>query len=146
MGKKGDVSKLELESLNGAIDEFQRNEKRLDESVQTALISGTPDPLIADQINRGMMTVERNWLIPGGIPGRPWYKHALYACRQTYAHLELPGLTEAVEDGDVPLAQRQAAILEVALRNNAELVNELDRSLACGGNLTRQDEPLCSAH
>ena len=57
------------------------------------------------------MAVERNWLIPGGIPGRPWYKHALYACRQTYAHLELPGLTEAAEIGDTPVAQRQATIL-----------------------------------
>ena len=82
--------------------------------------SGSVDPLIADQINRGMMAVERNWLIPGGIPGRPWYKHALYACRQTYAHLELPGLTEAAEIGDTPVAQQQATILVDALRTNTD--------------------------
>ena len=44
-----------------------------------------------------MMQVERNWLNPDGIPGRPWFKHMLYGARFTYAHLELPGLTEAVE-------------------------------------------------
>ncbi len=146
LGRKSDLSKLELGSLNGAIDEFERSGSRLDVSVQTALVSGLLDPLSADQINRGMMSVERNWLIPGGIPGRPWYKHALYACRQTYAHLELPGLTEAVESGDWPLAQRQASILEAALRTNTELVNQLNRGLACTGNLVRQGESLCAAH
>ena len=44
-----------------------------------------------------MMQVERNWLNPDGIPERPWFKHILYGARFTYAHLELPGLTEAVE-------------------------------------------------
>ena len=36
-----------------------------------------------------MMQVERNWLNPDGIPGRPWFKHILYGARFTYAHLEL---------------------------------------------------------
>ena len=34
-----------------------------------------------------MMQVERNWLNPDGIPGRPWFKHILYGARFTYAHL-----------------------------------------------------------
>ena len=58
-----------------------------------------------------MMQVERNWLNPDGIPGRAWFKHTLYGARFTYAHLELPGLTEAVEKQDWPTAQRQAEIL-----------------------------------
>jgi N-acetylated-alpha-linked acidic dipeptidase len=140
-----DLSLLELAPLNGAIDEFEHSGRRLNESVQTAVVSERLDPLIADQINRGMMSVERNWLNPGGIPGRPWYKHLLYACRQTYAHLELPGLTEAVESGDFPAAQRQAGLLEVALRTNAELVNQLNQQLACAGGLTGRGASLCTA-
>ena len=145
LAKKSDLSKLDLESLHEAIDEFERGGKILNESVQTALESGTLDSLLADQINRGMMSIERNWLAPGGIPGRPWYKHLLYACRQTYAHLELPGLTEAAESGDMPLAQQQAALLGAALRTNTELVNQLNRELACAGGLTRRGVPLCPA-
>jgi N-acetylated-alpha-linked acidic dipeptidase len=145
LARESDLSKLDLESLHQAIDEFERGGKILNESVQTALASGTLDPLLADQINRGMMSIERNWLAPGGIPGRPWYKHLLYACRQTYAHLELPGLTEAAESGDMPVAQRQAAILEGALRNNTELVNQLNRELACARGLTKQGVSLCPA-
>ena len=145
LGKSGDLSKIDLASLNGAIDAFEHGGSRLDESMHAALVSGTLDPLTADQINRGMMSVERNWLIPEGVPGRPWYKHALYACRQTYAHLELPGLTEAVESGDVPRAQQQTAVLTGALKYNTELVSQLDRALACAGNLTQDGKALCAA-
>ena len=59
-----------------------------------------------------MMQVERNWLNPDGIPGRPWFKHILYGARFTYAHLELPGLTEAVEKGDWTTARQQGEILQ----------------------------------
>jgi N-acetylated-alpha-linked acidic dipeptidase len=80
-------------------------------------------------LNQGMMQVERNWLNPDGIPGRPWFKHILYGARFTYAHLELPGLTEAVEKQDWHTAEQQAEILERALHNNTRLLNELDQRL-----------------
>jgi N-acetylated-alpha-linked acidic dipeptidase len=76
-----------------------------------------------------MMQVERNWLNPDGIPGRPWFKHILYGARFTYAHLELPGLTEAVEKQDWPIAKQQAEILERALHNNTKLLDELRQHL-----------------
>jgi N-acetylated-alpha-linked acidic dipeptidase len=144
LARKSDLSKVDVDSLRGAIDEFERAGKGLNESVQAALASGPLDPLLADQINRGMMNIERSWLNPEGIPGRPWYKHLLYACRQTYAHLELPGLTEAAESGDLPTAQRQVALLEAALRNNAQLVDQLNRELACTSGLTRPGSSVCS--
>jgi N-acetylated-alpha-linked acidic dipeptidase len=68
------------------------------------------------------MEVEANWLHSDGIPGRPWFKHILYAARYTYAHLELPGLTEAIERQDWPVAREQAAILHTALTNNVNLL------------------------
>jgi N-acetylated-alpha-linked acidic dipeptidase len=144
LAAKSDLSRLNLDSLRRAIDEFERGGKKLTASLQTALASGTLDPLLADQINRGMMSVERNWIIPGGIPGRPWYRHLLYACRQTYAHLELPGLTEAVEGGDLLTAQRQAGLLETALRNNADLVNQLNLQLACASGLSNHGVSVCA--
>ena len=72
------------------------------------------------------MQVERNWLNPSGIPGRPWFKHILYGARYTYAHLELPGLTEATEKGDWTTANQQAAILQRALANNTQLVETVE--------------------
>lgn len=83
-------------------------------------------------LNRTIMDVESNWLTPEGIPGRPWFKHLLYSARYTYAHLELPGLTEAAEKGDWKLAQQQAGLLQAAIKKNTELLRtakaELERA------------------
>ena len=76
-----------------------------------------------------MMQVERNWLNPDGIPGRPWFKHILYGARFTYAHLELPGLTEAVEAQDWPRAKQQAEILQRALTKNTKLLQDLNETV-----------------
>ncbi len=120
---------LDLTPVLTAIDEFEAAGKRLDESASRALASGPIDPKLAATINHGTMQVERNWLNPDGIPGRPWFKHILYGARFTYAHLELPGLTEAVEKQDWTTAKQQAEILRKALVNNTKLVNQLNSSL-----------------
>jgi len=73
-------------------------------------------------LNAQLQQVESNWLDPAGIPGRPWFKHLIYAARYTYAHLEYPGLTEAVEDGDWPRATEQAALIDVAVVRNTALL------------------------
>jgi N-acetylated-alpha-linked acidic dipeptidase len=76
-----------------------------------------------------MLQVERNWLNPEGIPGRPWFKHMLYGARFTYAHLELPGLTEAVEQGDWQRANQQAQILQAAVDRNTKLIDGITAEL-----------------
>jgi N-acetylated-alpha-linked acidic dipeptidase len=126
---KNDMSQLDLKPVLDAIDDFEAAGKHLDDSVTRALTSGTIDPKLAATINHGTMQVERNWLNPDGIPGRPWFKHILYGARYTYAHLELPGLTEAVEKQDWPTAKLQAEILRQALINNTKLVNDLNSNL-----------------
>jgi N-acetylated-alpha-linked acidic dipeptidase len=120
---------LDLKPVLDAIDDFEAAGKRLDESAARALATGAIDPKLAATINHGAMQVERNWLNPDGIPGRPWFKHILYGARFTYAHLELPGLTEAVEKQDWPTAKQQAEILRQALINNTKLVNDLNATL-----------------
>src|SRR5271163_900922 len=129
MGTRNDTSQLDLKPVLDAIDAFEAAGKRLDESANRALASGAIDPKLADTINHGAMQVERNWLNPDGIPGRPWFKHILYGARFTYAHLELPGLTEAVEKQDWATAKQQAEILRQALINNTKLVSQLNSSL-----------------
>ncbi len=120
---------LDLKPILDAIDDFEAAGKRLDESAARALAAGPIDPKLAATINHGAMQVERNWLNPDGIPGRPWFKHILYGARYTYAHMELPGLTEAVEKQDWPTAKQQAEILRQALMNNTKLVDELNAKL-----------------
>ena len=129
MSRGKDLSELDLKPVLDDIDKFEAAGQRLNESVTRALKSGPLDPKLADTVNHGMMQVERNWLNPDGIPGRPWFKHILYGARFTYAHLELPGLTEAVEKQDWETAKQQARILQQALEGNAKLLDELGSQL-----------------
>jgi N-acetylated-alpha-linked acidic dipeptidase len=129
LNKGNDMTKLDLAGVEKEIDSFEVAGKRLNESVNRKLASGAVDPKLAFRLNHAMMQVERNWLNPDGIPGRPWFKHILYGARFSYAHLELPGLTEAVEKQDWGTAKQQTEILERALAKNTKLVNELQHDL-----------------
>jgi N-acetylated-alpha-linked acidic dipeptidase len=132
LSKGKDLSQLDLKPVLAAIDEFEAAGKRLNDATTRALNSGAIDHDLTARINAGSMQLERNWLNPDGIPGRPWFKHILYGARFTYAHLELPALTEAVEKQDWTTAKQQAEILEQALEKNTQLVDQLSVSLSAG--------------
>jgi N-acetylated-alpha-linked acidic dipeptidase len=121
---------LDLTAIMQAINDFESAGKKLNESLIRKSATGPIDPKQAARLNHGMMQVERNWLNPDGIPGRPWFKHILYGARYTYAHLELPGLTEAVENQDWPVARQQAEILQRALETNTRLLQDLNAGLS----------------
>jgi N-acetylated-alpha-linked acidic dipeptidase len=127
--KGKDMTKLDLSGVRKEIDAFEAAGKRLNASLSWKPGSGPIDPKLALSVNHGMMQVERNWLNPDGIPGRPWFKHILYGARFTYAHLELPGLTEAVEKQDWTTAKQQAEILQRALEKNTKVVDNLNSDL-----------------
>jgi N-acetylated-alpha-linked acidic dipeptidase len=120
---------LDLMPILEAIDAFEKAGKSLNDSLTRKLSSGAINPQQAAALNHGMMQLERNWLNPSGIPGRPWFKHILYGARFTYAHLELPGLTEAVEKQDWTTAKQQAEILQRAVEKNTKLLNDLNSTL-----------------
>jgi len=128
-------TKIDLVPLQDRVAAFEAAGRELNESVSRAISHGRLNAAETDRINEELMQVERNWCNPAGIPGRPWWKHSLYGARYTYAHLELPGLTEASEASDWASASEQAKILESALTKNTELLqhvrNELD-SVAAG--------------
>ncbi|MBL0171753.1 MAG: M28 family metallopeptidase [Gemmatimonadaceae bacterium] len=63
------------------------------------------------EMNEAMREVEQTLLNADGIPGRPWFKHVLYAPKYTYAAMTLPGVQEAVDTGDWERARAQLAIV-----------------------------------
>jgi N-acetylated-alpha-linked acidic dipeptidase len=125
---------ISLATLQQHVSDFQAAGRELNLAVGQAISSGRLDPAAAARVNQQLMEVERNWCNPQGIPGRPWFKHSLYAARYTYAHLELPGLTEAAEAGNWKVTAEQAKILEAELVKNTELLKQtralLERSAA----------------
>jgi N-acetylated-alpha-linked acidic dipeptidase len=114
-------SHLNLKSLHARFAEFEKEGNLLRGAATNDLTSRTPLEKL-QHLNTQLLQIESNWLDPAGIPGRPWFQHLLYSSRYTYAHLELPGLTEAVEKQDWKLAAQQAAVLEKAVQKNTELL------------------------
>jgi N-acetylated-alpha-linked acidic dipeptidase len=127
-------AKVPIDPLRRQIAGFEISGRELNEAVARAVASGQFDSSTARHINAQLIEVERNWLNPAGIPARPWWKHSLYGARYTYAHLELPGLTEAAEAGDWTRAAAQAKIIEDELAKNSSLLDtireQLDRARA----------------
>jgi N-acetylated-alpha-linked acidic dipeptidase len=121
-------SPLNLKPLHARIAEFEKSGELLRVAVARDLGTTHPSDEKIQQLNTRLMQVESNWLDPAGIPGRPWFQHLLYSSRYTYAHLEFPGLTEAVEKGDWKLAAQQAALLEKAVENNTKLLRSAQSS------------------
>ena len=125
--KPGANENVDLKPLLASISSLESAGAALNKSIVATLASANASSL--NELNTGLLQVERNWLLPDGIPGRPWFKHSLYAARYTYAHLELPGLTEAVEKSDWATAKAQATLLQDAVTKNTVLLTSLNHGL-----------------
>jgi len=91
-----------------------------------ALRSGDPEAIEA--VGLRVRSLERALLDPDGIPGRPWYRHQVYAPKYTYAPELLPGIAAAMETRDPEAVRRQALKLAAALDRAAAAVDGPARS------------------
>jgi len=69
------------------------------------------------EVNRSLVKTEKAFLLPEGLPGRPWYEHALYAPGKYsgYESVALPGVQESVDAGNFDEARRQLKAITAAL-------------------------------
>jgi N-acetylated-alpha-linked acidic dipeptidase len=83
--------------------------------IEAALASDTTPAARLAGINAALMAAERALLSRDGIPGRPWYRHLIYAPKPTYAPETLPGVAEAIASRDPGRVADQVARLAAAL-------------------------------
>jgi N-acetylated-alpha-linked acidic dipeptidase len=125
---------LSLQPLQNHIADFEKAGAQLRDVTLQGLEAGTASPTQIRGLDEQLLRVESNWLDPAGIPSRPWFQHLLYAARYTYAHLELPGLTEAVEAGNWQQAAVQAGVLDTAVLRNTRLLQSASASWRSGAS------------
>jgi N-acetylated-alpha-linked acidic dipeptidase len=103
---------LDLAPVTAVVDEWSREAENLHQKTEKALTrEGEIQAGTYADLNAALLTVERELLLEDGIPDRPWFKHALYAPRYTYAAMSLPGVREAAEAGNWDLARKQLGLL-----------------------------------
>ena len=116
--------RTELEKLKRAAAGFEASYTRA-----LPRLRDLPPPRLA-ALNQKLFRLERT-LAPSGLPGRPWYRHHIYApgVYTGYNAVLLPGIREAMEAQQWPEANREAAELAGVLRNLAAQVREADKLL-----------------
>ncbi len=117
----------EVTRAKGASDELRDSAIQLKEAArattrEASRLRGSGDRAAIAKLNQRLVAFERAFVDPDGIPGRPWYRHQLFAPKYTYAAEVLPALAEAVGTGDASrIADGQARIAR-ALRRAAAVL------------------------
>lgn len=106
-------TRLDLTAVRAATARWNESAIALERALSTTLAAPANATRRArlQAANEAMRVVEQRLLADEGIPGRPWFKHVLYAPRYTYAAMTMPGVQEAVEAGNWELAREQLAIV-----------------------------------
>ena len=85
-------------------------------------------------LDERMTVLERDFLAPNGLPGRPWVKHVLYApgTYSGYGAKTLPGVREALEAGRYDEAKQQMQVLATALTREADDIEAIANEVVRG--------------
>ncbi len=131
LGKLGSGSKAlpDLGPLRAVAAEWVAAAGSLDAAIQKALADPRLPDAILSGVNTLLMKAERDLLRPEGIPGRPWYRHLMYAPLPTYAAETLPGIREAVLAGDATRARTQAGAMQAAVRTRTATIRQAAKLL-----------------
>jgi len=79
--------------------------------------AGNPEQSLLRKMREEMRQLEQDLLNQDGLPGRPWFKHLVYAPLPSYEAETLPGVREALLERDEGRAAAQAQLLRRAIRN-----------------------------
>jgi N-acetylated-alpha-linked acidic dipeptidase len=118
----GRAERLDTRPLAAAVTTMAAAGRALNTRMAAGLAAGGLDAAAVDRVNRALLQFERAWLHDDGIPGRPWFKHLLFAPRYTYAAMTLPGITEAAEAGDWPRAAAQLTLVTERVQANTAAI------------------------
>ena len=116
--KESDVPVVDLAPLDNAVLRLKKSAAAYD-AAYAQLASGkvTLTDGARASLNALLLGIERTLLDERGLPGRPWYKHVVYApgALTGYAAKTLPGVREAIEQNHWQEADTYAGITAAAL-------------------------------
>jgi N-acetylated-alpha-linked acidic dipeptidase len=92
---------------------------------RATLLSGHPSEHDLYALDRILVTAETGFLVPAGLPRRPWFRHAIFApgFYNGYAAEPLPGLLETIDAGNFDEARRQLKSLTDAIQRVVGTLN-----------------------
>lgn len=117
------AAQVELGILLEAAESWRAASERLEATADGLLADGAADGRAIARVNRALMRQERALTTSQGLPDRPWFRHQIYAPGLVtgYAVQYLPGMRDAVEQGDEETARTYRDLLLDSLRDATRL-------------------------
>ncbi|HEX8202791.1 MAG TPA: transferrin receptor-like dimerization domain-containing protein, partial [Isosphaeraceae bacterium] len=125
----------ELPALVRAVRAFGEQAAALDRATGALARRDGVEPARLARVNDALMRVERAFLDPAGLPGRPWFRHLIYAPGLTtgYASWPLPGVRQALLEDDPKLLARELPALVERLRAATEAMTAATKAAQAPG-------------
>lgn len=124
------VPQLNFAPLLNALDSLSHAASRYDRAYSRAVTEGRASG--AKSVNERLTQAERALTSTEGLKNRPWYVHMLYApgFYTGYGVKTIPGVREAIEQGQWQDADREIARAAAALEREAALISGLAATLS----------------
>ncbi len=118
---------LNFAPLDNAVAALDRSSEHYQKVLDAAESKGIDSLAHASllRVNQQIIATERQFLAPNGLPGRPWYRHQLYApgTYTGYGVKTLPSVREAIEQRQWDEAGSQIAIVGKTLEDEARAID-----------------------
>ncbi len=110
---KEEVPYIDFSPLLNAISLLEKTVEHANEVWRHAQISGGNH----ETLNRLLFQAEQQLLLENGLPGRPWYKHSLYApgMYTGYGVKTMPSIREAIEQRNFKQAEEQIKVVAASI-------------------------------
>ncbi|HEX2450075.1 MAG TPA: transferrin receptor-like dimerization domain-containing protein, partial [Gemmatimonadales bacterium] len=127
---------LDFTPLDSALARLGRSAASYDDQAarrsDTSAASGGSDrAAVLREVNAKLMATERTLTRDDGLPGRPWYRHQIYApgFYTGYGVKTLPGVREAIEERRWDEAREQITRLAEVLDSAATAIDDAGTAL-----------------
>jgi N-acetylated-alpha-linked acidic dipeptidase len=128
--REPEVPALEFTVLDQAVERLKRSARAFDAAYESAAAGDdAPSRERRERMNATLGSLEETLLSERGLPGRPWYRHMLYApgMRTGYGVKTMPGIREAIEEHRFEEAAHYVRVVAAALDTYAMA---LDRAIS----------------
>jgi N-acetylated-alpha-linked acidic dipeptidase len=128
--READVPYVDLAPLDNMLVRLTKSAKAYDEAcAHAAAAEFKLDAVRHKELDATLRALEQKLIVPRGLPGRPWFRHTIYApgLYTGYGVKTLPGVREAIEQHRWAEAEEYAAVTAAAL---GAYCDEVDRATA----------------